>query len=201
MKKWVYIDYENMSGLKSLPKIDGQYFLFVGATQNTLTKTLVLSAQENNGKFIEISGNGKNALDFHIAYQLGEDIKGNSGNDIQYYIVSKDCGYDPLVTFIKKKIGNRIFRIVSLNDLLEKEDSTKKVISPLKNNDSLQKVKKHLKDIRKSIRPKSEKKLTADIQSLLRADNPSEKDIQSIIEELYRTGFISKSNKTITYSE
>lgn len=56
MKKWVYIDYENMSGLKSLPKIDGQYFLFIGATQNTLSKTLVLSAQEHNGKFIEISG-------------------------------------------------------------------------------------------------------------------------------------------------
>lgn len=201
MKKYVYVDYENMSGLKTIPAIDGQYFLFIGASQNNLSKSLVLSAQENHGKFIEISGNGKNALDFHIAYQLGADIKINSSSDIQYYIVSKDSGYDPLINYIRKKIGNRIFRIVSLDDLIDKDGLSVKPVVTIESNEYLQKVKRHLQDIKKTQRPKSETKLAADIQSLLRADSPSEHTIKTIIDELYLTGFISKSNKTITYSE
>ena len=41
MKKIVYVDYENMNNIKSLPKIDGKYFFFIGAKQTTIPKSLV----------------------------------------------------------------------------------------------------------------------------------------------------------------
>lgn len=200
MKKRVYVDYENMANITSLPKIDGMYYIFLGASQERLPKALVLTAQENNGRFVEIVGNGKNALDFHIAYQLGVDTTENKTDDTQYYILSKDSGFDPLVSFLRNKFGNRVFRIVSLDDLQEKNDTLK---TPAKKCDekNYQKVRKHLKDIAKTKRPKSETKLVADIRSVLRAENPSEDEIKLVIDELYRTGFISKANKSITYSE
>lgn len=200
MKKRVYVDYENMANITTLPKIDGMYYIFLGSSQERLPKALVITAQDNNGRFVEIVGNGKNALDFHIAYQLGVDTTENKADDTQYYILSKDSGFDPLVSYLRNKFGNRVFRIVSLDDLQEKNDALK---TPAKKYDekNYQKVRKHLKDIAKTKRPKSETKLVADIRSVLRAENPSEDEIKLVIDELYRTGFISKANKSITYSE
>ena len=43
----------------------------------------------------------KNALDFHVAYYLGNQIERNRDNE--YVILSKDKGFDPLVRFITKQ--------------------------------------------------------------------------------------------------
>lgn len=36
MKKYVYIDFENINNLTSLVDIDGKYFIFIGASQNKI---------------------------------------------------------------------------------------------------------------------------------------------------------------------
>lgn len=36
MKKYIYVDYENMNNLKNFPKIDGKYFFFIGEKQHQL---------------------------------------------------------------------------------------------------------------------------------------------------------------------
>lgn len=68
MNVYVYIDYENMGKLESLPPIDGKYFVFIGAEQKSIPTSLVLSQNDNTIEWQRISGTGKNALDFHIAY-------------------------------------------------------------------------------------------------------------------------------------
>ncbi len=87
MKVYVYIDYENMGKLQSLPPIDGKYFVFIGAEQKSVPTSLVLAQNENQIEWIQISGNGKNALDFHIAYFLA---KHDSEENVLHYILSKD---------------------------------------------------------------------------------------------------------------
>ncbi|WP_370868178.1 PIN domain-containing protein [Sulfuriferula sp.] len=44
----------------------------------------------------KIEGTGKNALDFHIAFQLGRTIE--TAPQTECFVLSKDKGFDPLHT-------------------------------------------------------------------------------------------------------
>lgn len=194
MKNYVYIDYENMGNLKSFPKIDGAYFVFIGANQKTVPKSLVFATNENKVNWIEIEGSGKNALDFHIAYCLA---KNDSDPEVCHYILSKDKGFDPLIAYVNKTKGAKsVKRIVSLNDITSRnaKNENDNTIKTQKKNENYEKVKKNLKSTEKSKRPKSKEKLKSYIQALLGKDQRDEDEVKIIIEELYRNNIISKGN-------
>lgn len=201
MRKFVYVDYENMNNLKKCPKIDGKYFFFVGAKQKSIPKSLVFASNDSDVEWIEIDGTGKNALDFHIAYYLA---KNDSEKDVSHYILSKDSGFDPLVSFINKKHNSKIVkRIISLNDLVVVSQKSTDMM-PTKEqkeiSDKYEKVLNNLKGIAKSKRPKTEAKLKAHIQAYGK-DKWSDNDIQNILDELYRKGNISKGgNNRLSYA-
>ena len=202
MKKYVYVDYENMNNLKDYPKIDGKYFFFIGAKQTSIPKSLVFASNESEVEWIEIEGSGKNALDFHIAYYLA---KNDTEKDIMHYVLSKDKGFDPLISSINKNHNSKIVkRIISLNDL--SSNATKNIENVNTKEQDLilgkyEKVLKNLKGIAKNKRPKSESKLKAHIQSFSKNENWADNDIQNIIDELYRKRNISKGgNNRISYS-
>lgn len=202
MKKYVYVDYENMNNLKDFPKIDGKYFFFIGAKQTSIPKSLVFASNDSTVEWIEIEGSGKNALDFHIAYYLA---KNDTNTDVIHFILSKDKGFDPLISSINRNHGSKIVkRIISLTDI--NSSSTKNVENTSTKEQNIilakyEKVLKNLKGIAKSKRPKSESKLKAHIQSFAKSDNWSDNEIQNIIEELYRKRNISKgANNRISYS-
>ena len=46
-----------------------------------------------NGQYVKISGNGKNALDFHLAYYVGE--LATNDPEVYFHVISKDTGFDP----------------------------------------------------------------------------------------------------------
>ena len=48
---------------------------------------------------MRISGNGPNALDFHIAYYIGRISHEDA--DAFFHIVSRDTGFDPLIAHLK----------------------------------------------------------------------------------------------------
>jgi hypothetical protein len=58
-------------------------------------------------EWLKVEGNGSNALDFHIAYYLGCWF--TQFPTAQYFILSKDSGFDSLVRHLKKK-GIRGFK-------------------------------------------------------------------------------------------
>lgn len=190
MKKYVYIDYENMSNIKSLIPIDGQYFFFIGSTQTSLPKELVLATNGTNVKWIGIEGSGKNALDFHIAYYLGRNIL----PDVVHYILSKDKGYDSLISSINKSAKAKIAkRIISLDDLKAKEEKEQT------ENPNYKILVNKLNSISKGNRPKSETRLKSFIQTQVFTKMP-ESDVINLIEELYRNKVISKGiNNRISY--
>lgn len=200
MRKFVYVDYENMNNLKKCPKIDGKYFFFVGAKQKSIPKSLVFASNDSDVEWIEIDGTGKNALDFHIAYYLA---KNDSEKDISHYILSKDSGFDPLVSFINKKHNSKIVkRIISLSDLVGAAQKSTDMM-PTKEqkeiSDKYEKVFNNLKGISKSKRPKTEAKLRAHIQAY--GKEWPDNDIQNILDELYRKGNISKGgNNRLSYA-
>ena len=71
--------------------------IFVGQTQSKLPTALVQQAQALGSRLtrVTIDGNGRNALDFHIACHLGEGIC--KSPQAEFVILSNDKGFDPLV--------------------------------------------------------------------------------------------------------
>jgi hypothetical protein len=189
LKNYVYVDFENLSNLKSFARISGKYIFFIGSTQNKISSDLIVSSNNINVDWIRIDGNGKNALDFYIAYYLS---KYDSEKDVNHFILSKDTGFDPLIKHLSKK-GVSVQRIITLEDINRKKSSSKKN-SP-KNYEA---CVKNLTKITKAKRPKSVKTLTSHLMTILEETN--EQNISLIIDEMYRNKFISSGqNKRIKY--
>lgn len=104
-KNYVLIDYENVQP-KDMKGLDGDHYnviVFVGSDQKKVTIEVasMLQRMGERADYIRISGNGDNALDFHIAYYIGLLSAKEPG--ASFYIVSKDKGFDPLIEHLKSK--------------------------------------------------------------------------------------------------
>jgi len=102
---YVLIDFENVQ-VKSLALLKGEHFqvkVFLGPKNARLPVDLVLAMHDLGPRadYIMLGVSGANALDFHITYYLGkltaEDPQG------QFYIVSKDTGFDSLIKHLLGK--------------------------------------------------------------------------------------------------
>ena len=115
---YVLLDFENVQPLEvdSLAVDQYRLMVFVGASQSKLSYDIATSIQRlgSSATYVKISGNGSNALDFHIAYYIGHLAA--SEPTAHFFIVSKDTGFDPLVKHLQtKKI--RAARVKSIADL------------------------------------------------------------------------------------
>jgi hypothetical protein len=139
-------------------------------------------------EWISISGVGRNALDFHIAYYLA---KYHTNNTVTHYILSKDAGYDPLIKHVVK-FGQRVKRIITLEEIKEKP-----VLAP-ELAQKYAKVLEILKKQDKTRRPKIRKTLASSIETLFQGQ-VSKEDTDLLIEHLFRERFIEEKNKRIAY--
>ena len=126
---YILIDYENVqpADLAGLDVQQACVLVFTGAEQKVGIGLIeAVQALGEHGRFIRISGNGRNALDFHIAYYLGQWMERDP--QATFLIVSKDTGYDPLITHLNAT-GSRVKRIsVALDP--SKKAAPKKVVQP-----------------------------------------------------------------------
>jgi hypothetical protein len=101
----VLIDSENVKP-ESIEKLKHEHFrvvVFVGPNQKRLDFPIVhaIHSLGANGSYVQISGNGPNALDLHIAYYIGKFSAANP--DSYFHIISKDKGFDPLINHLKEQ--------------------------------------------------------------------------------------------------
>ncbi len=103
--QFVLIDYENVRPDSIAPLVGGGFrvIVFSGANQKNVSFELAKTMQAfgSRSEYIKISGNGRNALDFHIAFYIGRLSFENPNS--YFHIVSKDKGFDPLVAHLKSK--------------------------------------------------------------------------------------------------
>ncbi|HET8696267.1 MAG TPA: PIN domain-containing protein [Gammaproteobacteria bacterium] len=103
--RYVLIDYENVQP-KDLALLDGQpvhVIVFLGANQKSVPADLAMALQARgaNGQYVQINANGRNALDLHIAFHIGElAAKDPSAS---FHVISKDGDYDPLLRHLKSR--------------------------------------------------------------------------------------------------
>lgn len=117
-KIFVLVDFENVQPASIALLAHEQYRLlvFVGATQSKLPTEVVIGMQAmgTRAEYVRISGSGKNALDFHIAYYLGKLAAAHP--DAAFHVISRDTGFDPLVAFMREQ-GIPVDRLGSLDAL------------------------------------------------------------------------------------
>src|SRR5690606_39133200 len=104
------------AAMEALEREHFHVVVFVGASQAKVTYE-VASALQRMGEraaYIKIAGNGSNALDFHIAYYIGE--LSAKEPDAYFHVVSRDTGFDPLIQHLKsRKISAS--RVKAVSDL------------------------------------------------------------------------------------
>ncbi len=100
---YILIDHENVPAL-DCGDIDGKsvkVLVFLGKQTTKLAIGDVQKLMAHAGKIqlVTMSGQGKNALDFHLAYYVGRIAAQDPSARI--HIVSKDTGFDPLIAHLR----------------------------------------------------------------------------------------------------
>lgn len=117
-KKLLLVDYENVHKV-DLSGLDESYsaIIFVGAKQSPPKAARKTSTAHRFQRvdFQKVAGTGKNALDFHIAFQLGRTIE--TAPQTECFILSRDKGFDPLIAHLNKN-GLKCSRLESLDFLV-----------------------------------------------------------------------------------
>lgn len=190
----VLIDFENIQP-DSLELLASEHFrvlLFVGANQAKLPFETAAAMQKLGGRaeYVKITGNGSNALDFHIAYYIG--VLSASEPSAYFHIVSKDSGFDPLIQHLKDKkvfVGRvnaiRDMPIVKAAALKSPEERVQSVMDKLKQS--------------KVTKPRTLKTLSSSIASFFQKQL-SDEEVAAVVAGLAKRGFISVAGTKITYA-
>ena len=191
---YVLIDFENVQpeSLSGLQQDHFKVMVFVGANQTKVPFEVAQAMQTMGSKaeYVKITGNGSNALDFHIAFYIGQLAAADP--TAFFHIISKDTGFDPLIAHLKTK---KIFaaRETSISDIpLIKTTTTK---TP---EDRLQVIVDKLR-LSKATKPGTVKTLSSHINSLFQKQL-SEAEIAAIVSALSAAGYIAIANNKITYT-
>lgn len=191
---YVLIDYENVqpSALSVLEKEHFKVVVFVGANQAKVAFDVAAQLQRlgPSASYVKISGNGPNALDFHIAYYIGHLAAAEP--DAYFHIISKDTGFDPLISHLKSK---KIFacRSKDIGDMPIVKAANSKT-QPEK----LAVIVANLKQ-RGASKPRTVKTLSSTISSLFQKAL-AEDELAAILKHMEQQGFITVTGTKVGYS-
>lgn len=191
---YVLIDYENVQpeAMAVLAQEHFKVIVFVGANQAKVTFEVASALQQmgDRAEYIKITGNGSNALDFHIAFYIG--VLAGIEPDAYFHIVSKDTGFDPLIQHLKaKKILACRSRdvtdipIVKAANSKSPADRVAVVIADLKR--------------RGASRPRAVKTLSSTISGIFQKQI-SDQEVASLIASLQKLGVVTINDTKVSYS-
>lgn len=191
---YVLIDYENVQPvtLNALEKEHFKVIVFVGASQTKITFDIATSLQRlgANASYVKISSNGSNALDFHIAFYIGQIAA--TDPSAYFHIISKDTGFDPLIAHLKTK---KIFATRSsiINDIPIVKASNGHTLP-----EKLEIVVSNLIQ-RGASKPRTVTTLSSTINSIFQKTLTKE-DIMEIVKQLEKQKIIAIVETKVTYS-
>ena len=190
---YVLIDYENVQP-KNLAILKGypvKVIVFIGANQAKVPFDLASSLQAlgSNAEYVKIGGNGSNALDFHIAFYIGQLAERDP--DAYFHIISKDTGFDPLIKHLnERKIVSRRVKDLSNIPLLRIANATS----------SAEKIAAIVKSLSAHghARPRKVKTLANTINSLF-MKTLEESELMSLIEQLRQQQYVVIESGNVSY--
>jgi hypothetical protein len=192
---YLLIDLENVhpDNLALVNGVPWKVKVFLGANQTKVNVGMARALQALGAEAVEyitIEGSGKNALDFHIAYFIGQLAAQDS--NAYFHIISKDTGFDPLIKYLKSR-----------NILCQRSSSVADVpLVKLVNSKSLpDKVEAIVANLtrRKSARPRRVKTLDSTVKALFQGQL-TDAEVTAIREALVKRGAISIDGEKVGYN-
>lgn len=191
---YVLIDFENVQpkNLSILAAHPFKVFVFIGANQTKVPRHVVVAMQAlgDRAKYVEIDGSGPNALDFHIAYYIGELAAADPTGS--FHIISKDTGFDPLIRHLKGKK----MRVRRESDLAEIPNL--RIPKKAKKDDMIDAIVKNLVG-RGSSRPRKVKTLQNTINNLV-LETLDDAKLAALVNELQKRKLIAVEKGNIKYT-
>ena len=191
---YVLIDFENVQP-KNLEILSNHTFVvivFVGANQSKIPFDLANALQRfgENAKYIKTGGAGKNSLDFHLAFYLGE--LASKDPDAYFHIISKDTGFDPLIAHLKQ----RKVRVMRERDLAE--IPLLQIANATSKDEKIAAIVKNLAS-RGTTRPRKLKTLANTINSLF-LKKLEEKELMGLVDEMQSRNYIRIDEGKVSYT-
>jgi hypothetical protein len=191
--KYVLVDFENVQpkNLEILKEHPFRVLVFIGANQTKFPRHFVVAMQAlgEQADYVEISGSGPNALDFHIAYYIGELAAKEPS--AQFHIISKDRGFDPLIRHLK---GKKI-RVQREKDLAEIPDL--RIPDTTSRSEQIDAIVKNLRQ-RGHSRPRKVRTLQNTINTLF-TKKLEQAELDDIIDELRKRNLIVVKQNNVSY--
>lgn len=188
---YLLIDYENVQpAVKTIAKWpkDGtvKILIFLGQAQAKVPDK-IKQAVGKNAEFIQIDGQGKNALDFHVAFYLGQLAEKHPAAN--FGVISKDTGFDPLI----KHLTARKISCQRFSSAANIKITTTSPPKPLSN--ELKTIVTNLKKRQGSL-PKTIETLRSTIEN--DAGLP-ENRANAMIKQLKQQGIVKQANGKLAY--
>lgn len=190
---YVLVDLENVQpdSLEPLAQDHFRIIVFVGANQTKLPFELANSLQKlgPRAEYVRISGHGSNALDFHIAYYIGQLAAADP--TAYFHIISKDTGFDPLIQHldVKKVFAGRVKAIADI-PFVKASSSTSTAAR-------LEVALTWLRQTKAS-KPRTVKTLGSTINSLFQKQLP-DGQVAALVRALAERGHLSVDGSKVTY--
>jgi hypothetical protein len=201
---YVLIDFESVQ-VKSLALLAGEHFrvhLFLGPNHTKVPSDLVMAMQDlgERAKYVKLETPGPNALDFHIAYYLGELISADATGF--FHIISRDTGFDALIRHLKEKkkvFSARSESIEAMPCFQVSEATASPGSGPLAGNGVAKLVKLVVDDLikRKAAKPRKETTLRSTV--LARIGKASANDLEVVMAALIKEGYVSLQGDKVSY--
>ena len=191
--KYVLVDFENVQpkNLELLGEHPFTVLVFIGVNQAKLPRHFAIALQKlgEAAEYVEIEGSGPNALDFHIAYYIGELVGDNP--KAKFYVVSKDKGFDPLIRHLKRKkiVVARVSDIAEIPELRMSKSTG--------SDEKIDAIVKNLK-ARGPSRPRKIKGLQNTINNLF-TGKLNEKELNAMIARLQERKVVTVKQDKVSY--
>lgn len=191
---YVLIDFESVQP-QAMAALDIEHFkviVFVGSNQTKLPFETAAALQHmgDRADYVKISGIGPNALDFHIAFHIGQ-ISARDPS-AYFHIISKDTGFDPLIQHLKSR---NVFATRSLDVSAIPLLKVNNAKSPA---ERLAIVVTNLEH-RGASKPRTVKTLSSTVSSIFQKQL-SENEVAALIKELEAKSYIKISDTKVTYT-
>jgi hypothetical protein len=190
---FVLVDFENVQP-KNVTLLSGGPFkikVFLGANQAKipLEMACALQAFGPDAEYLQIDGNGRNALDFHIAYYLGRLAAESPG--AFFHVISKDTGFDPLIKHLEVQ-GMSCQRSKSIADISLPTIPKVQTI-PQRVDAIIENLTK-----RKAAKPRTLRTLRSTISALF-ANQLAAAELDALVEQLTKRGVIKVADGKVHY--
>lgn len=191
----VLIDFESVQpqSLSALEQDHYRVLVFVGATQAKLPFEVVSAIQRmgDRAQYVKISGSGPNALDFHIAFYIGQIA--TQDPTTFFHIISKDTGFDPLIRHLKSR---HVFaaRSASIEDMPQAKPGSKKL--------ARERAEMFAESLRqpKSTKPRTGETLGRHITTFFKKQQLSGDEVTAVVEALQAAGYVDVVDGKVAYS-